>query len=235
MTFPKETRAQLSDRLVWEMGFCVYFCRHILEERVKNKGITRKRHHRENRVWVEQPALGEALSSRFELNAFLMGLIHPASEEAVVMLQVVPHAEETGRRNLSPVLTRRDADVGDILTPRNEAEEFAQAPQGEGAGMLLGRLLEELLLGAEVAGPVAVLQGGEGRAAPHQAAGHQGDDGCQGDQNPAQHLHVIIEKTKEYRKHQCFDCSRNSHGRFDSHQTGPKCGPGICFSSCLTY
>jgi hypothetical protein len=38
--------------------------------------------------------------------------------------------------------------------------------------------------------PVVMLQIGEGRAAPCQTAGDQDCDGCQGDQNPTQHLHI---------------------------------------------
>lgn len=107
-------------------------------------------------------------------------------------LQVITHAEKVGRCNISPVLARRNTDVSDIFLSRNEAEELLYALQDEEPGVLLRSAFEELPLVVEVAGPVAVLQRGEGRAAPRQAAGDEPSDGGQGDQNPAQHLDIII-------------------------------------------
>lgn len=43
------------------MAFCMDLCKHIIEERVKNKGITLKLHHHKNKVCVKQPELGEVL------------------------------------------------------------------------------------------------------------------------------------------------------------------------------
>lgn len=74
--------------------------------------------------------------------------------------------------------------------------------------MLGSCLFKELLLIVEVVGPVAMLQSRERRAAPRQRAGDEDRDGCQGDQNPAQHLHVIIKK--KYRKPQYIKYLRNS-------------------------
>lgn len=70
--------------------------------------------------------------------------------------------------------------------------------------MLFCSLFKEFPLIVEVVGPVAMLQRGEGRAAPGQTGGDKGSDGCQGDQNPAQHLRIIFKKKNRISIHQIF-------------------------------
>lgn len=85
----------------------------------------------------------------------------------------------------------------DIFTPRSKAKQFLYALRDEEPGVLLCSFFKELSLILEMVRPVAMLQRGEGRAAPHQTARDKDSDECQGDQNPAEQLHIMIRKKTE--------------------------------------
>jgi hypothetical protein len=78
----------------------------------------------------------------------------------------------------------------DVFTPRNEAKYFLDSMSNKKLGMLLSSFLKEHSLVVEVIGPIVMLQRGEGRATSCQTFGEQESNGCQNDQNPAQHLHI---------------------------------------------
>lgn len=80
----------------------------------------------------------------------------------------------------------------DVFTPRKEAKDFLDAMSDEKSRVLLCSLFKESSLTLEVVGPVVMLHGGEGRAASCQTVGDQKSNGCQNDQNPGQHLHMLI-------------------------------------------